>query len=370
LSPLRALPYVPVEELGDRPHVLVDGATRPGSVLTLSHWPQSPTPMVLARDLSAEIVFAFLHAEEPTRPRPSRSDRRALAEALRAGWEASAVTNDHFDEDGAVSVFALVDPEAALQREPLLVDVASCGDFGVVRSRAAARIAFAIGPVGEEGAAAELGPSSPPWVDAERPGSWSGARYRAVLERFVDLVDHPDRYRTYWEGDDAALEAGAAALRSGAVTIEEVAGLDLAIVRRVTGTSPASTAPGAVPIHAVALHSATAATRILAFDGDLCECYLRYEGWVRYVSRPVARRPDLAPLAARLSEMDPSGASWRADGVGSIVTRLVPAGDGRTGLDPAVVTETVIAYLWTAPAAWDPFRPGGSLVPSNERAGT
>src|SRR5271166_6532835 len=57
-----ALPYVPVEELGDRPHVLVDGATRAGSVLTLSHWPQSPTPAALARDTSAQIVFAFLHA--------------------------------------------------------------------------------------------------------------------------------------------------------------------------------------------------------------------------------------------------------------------------------------------------------------------
>ena len=58
----RVLPYLPVEELEGRPHVIVDGAARSGSVLTLSHWPQSPTPVGLARDLSAEIVFAFLRA--------------------------------------------------------------------------------------------------------------------------------------------------------------------------------------------------------------------------------------------------------------------------------------------------------------------
>jgi hypothetical protein len=30
------------------------------------------------------------------------------------------------------------------------------------------------------------------------------------------------------------------------------------------------------------------------------------------------------------------------------------------------VASTVVAYLKSAPAAWDPFRPGGALVPVDE----
>ena len=150
---LRALPYVPVEDLHDRPHVLVDGATRAGSVLTLSHWPQSPTPAALARDLSAGIVFAFLHASQGRLPRRSGRSSVAVRAAIVAAGRAEAVTNDHFDEDGLVSVFAMTEPEIALRNEELLLDVASCGDFGGVSSRTAARIAFAIGPLGEQAAA-------------------------------------------------------------------------------------------------------------------------------------------------------------------------------------------------------------------------
>ena len=138
----RALPYVPVEELKGRPHVLVDGAARPGSVLTLSHWPQSPTPPALARDLSAQIVFAFLHATRgevapgdgaPGRGGRGRSGGVGIRSAIAAVSRAEAVTNDHFDEDGVVSVFSMAEPDVALRHEgclsrwPPAAISASCG---------------------------------------------------------------------------------------------------------------------------------------------------------------------------------------------------------------------------------------------------
>ena len=369
-----ALFYVPVEELDGRPHVLVDGATRAGSVLTLSHWPQSPTPAVLARDLSAQIVFAFLHtigAEGATHPGRRRRSSAELAPAIAAYRRAEAVTNDHFDEDGLVSVLAMSDPEVALGQEELLVDVASCGDFGVVRSQTAARIAFAISPIAEEAAKAP--------VLAERPGSGSGLRYRAVLERAVELVEHPEHFSRYWEDQDAALTRSQEALRAGLVTIDEVPQVDLAVVARVAGAGglgpdarglvpdAGPAVSGAVPLHQVALHSATSASRILAFNEGRCELYLRYEGWVRYMSRKVPLRPDLEPLAEELSAAEPSGSQWVADGVGSLVSRMRPVADGETELDLNFVLQTVVAYLNRAPGAWDPFRQGGALIPTRER---
>ncbi len=122
-------------------------------------------------------------------------------------------------------------------------------------------------------------------------------------------------------------------------------------------------------MHAAAVHSATAASRVLAFDGSYCECYFRYEGWVRTVSRPVPLRPDLEPLARLLGAEEPSGAAWESDSVGAIVPRLRPAGDGRTEIEPSRVLAIVQGYLDGADAAWDPFRPGSAYVPLAERAG-
>ncbi len=349
--------------------MLVDGAARPESVLTLSHWPQSPTPRALARDSSTQIVFAFLHA--------ARGDigalgaRRSNAEiiaAIAAADRAVAVTNDHFDEDGLVSVFAMTDPEAALRHEEMLVDVASCGDFGVVRSRKAARIAFAIAPLSEEAQEAATEP------DGVAKGSlgWSGTRYRAVLGRMVELLEHLEAFRGYWEEQDAAFAASLDDLGTGSVRIEEVPDVDLAVVRRDRHVERAQAEAGtggdsAVPLNEVALHSATSASRILAFDGDRCRLYLRYESWVRYVSRHVPRRPDLAPLAEELSSAEPSGIRWTADGVGAIVPQMRPETDRRTDLDPETIVSTVVSYLRSAPPAWDPFRRGGALIPAGRR---
>jgi len=345
--------YVAVEELGDPPlaHVLVDGAPRPGSVLVLSHWPGSPTPKALSRDTSTEIVFAYLHAG-------SRSTRlaRSMRSTVAAGTGAQVVTNDHFDVDGLASVFALVDPDAAVRREELLVDVATCGDFGVVKSRTAARVAYSIGPIGDE--AADEGAPEVARHDTAVRTAGSGIAYRAVLERAVELLDHPERFRRYWQMEEDALTASLDDLRSGAIGIKEDHGADLAVVTRYhEGTGRKSAA-----LHRDAVHSATACSRILSFDGDRCEMWLRYESWVRFVSRKVPLRPDLAPLGAELGALEPSGQSWQADGVAATTVSLRPPGDGRTGIAPGLVEKTVAAYLCRTPGAFDPWRSGPSLA--------
>src|SRR5207249_2696824 len=122
----RRMQYVPYDEVGDRPNVIVDGAGTDATVLTLSHWPGSTVPASLQADLSAEIAVRYL--EQP--------DQRV---------DVDIVSNNHLDEDGLMGVFALVDPEFALAHRDLLVDVARAGDFGWSHRRDAARIAFTVG---------------------------------------------------------------------------------------------------------------------------------------------------------------------------------------------------------------------------------
>ncbi len=100
--------------------MVVDGSPTDGTVLCLSHWPGIAVAPGLEADLSAEMALAYL----------GRFDRHGGA---------GAVSNNHYDQDGLVGVFALVAPDDALARRDLLVEVARAGDFAVTTSRDAAR---------------------------------------------------------------------------------------------------------------------------------------------------------------------------------------------------------------------------------------
>jgi hypothetical protein len=332
--------------------VMVDGAPRRGSVVTLSHWPQAATPREVARDLSVEMAldYARVALGLGLGLGVAGSERETALRALvENGGRAVAVTNDHFDEDGLVSVLALVDPEWSLARERLLVGVASCGDFGVVPADVgdvAARIAFAIEPLADEEAGGGAGTSQ---------------RYLAVLPVVRALVDRPEQYEALWHEEMGVYEAGRRAVGRGDVSIVEEPELDLAIVQRSVGASPAGAA-GGLPVHAAVVHSRTSCSRVLAFDGPRCELYLRYESWVRYCTRKVPLRPELAPLAAELTALEPGLVTWETHGVGAIVCRLRPVGEGESELAPEVVTDRVRAYLRRAAAAWDPWRDAGPYI--------
>src|SRR4030095_3939955 len=97
---MRFLPYPQAAAL---PNIVVDGAAAANTVLTLSHWPQSGTPAVLRADTSAEIVFHYLDT-------PS------------VHVDVDPVTNNHFDEDGLIGIFTLLDPSFAAPQRDLFVD--------------------------------------------------------------------------------------------------------------------------------------------------------------------------------------------------------------------------------------------------------
>ncbi len=104
----RDLHYVAYGDLAGSPNVVVDGSPAEGTVLCLSHWPGIASPPEFAADLSAEMAFLYLDA----------FDRHG---------DAAAVSNNHFDQDGLVGLFALVAPADALPRRELLVEVARGG---------------------------------------------------------------------------------------------------------------------------------------------------------------------------------------------------------------------------------------------------
>jgi len=331
--------FHPYHLLQGRPNVIVDGSPTEGTRLCLSHWPRIPVPAGYEADLSAQMAFRYL-------------------EHLDLHGDATVVSNNHFDQDGLVSLFALVSPEAALANRERLTDLAAAGDFATYRFREAARASMAI--------AAFTDPrrSPLPALPAD-PAAATAALYEALLERVVELVVHPDRYQSLWQEEDACLTESERCMATLA-EIEECPELDLALVT-LPGRAPGIPAAGghrfasahAAGLHPMALHNATRRLVLAVLRGRRYAVTCRYESWVQFRSRPLRRRVDLAPLARELDGLETGGATWVADPPGKLTAGLRLQGDAESSLPAGQFRALLLAHLHSAPPAWDPFPAGG-----------
>jgi hypothetical protein len=313
--------YVPYHKLGRTPNVIVDGRSNDATVLALSHWPESGTPSKYRADLSAEIVFNFLEDGDP-------------AKAIFTGLPCEVASNNHFDEDGLVSLFSLLYPKLAAEYKEILIDVASAGDFGVFQQRDAARISFVL----SAWATPELSPLNQS-VFARPYPEVTAILYEELLVRLPNVIEKIDSLRRYWEEEDHFLTLSEAAFEAGIVTIEELVDLDLAIVTvhrddyppvpRLLGPSWVSNI-----IHPMAVHNRTERMKVLLVKGKRYELYYRYETWVDFVSRPLVGRVDLSTLAASLSALEKGSAHWQYNGNDEIISRLKLVGAEASAIEP------------------------------------
>lgn len=312
------------------PNVVVDGSPNESTVLTLTHWPGIEQPPGLTADLSAEMAFAF-----------AASGRSVDAEV---------VTNNHFDQDGLVAMFALIEPVTARRHQELLVDVAAAGDFATYRHRQSARASMAI--------AAYADPQRSP-IAADLAGTYDdqcAVLYERLLEQLPNLVLRPDDFADLWTDEDRQLSASEDALASGRVTVEERPELDVAIIdvaesepRRRGHRFAANDATG---VHPMAINNATGCFRILQVHGHRYTYTDRYESWVQYRSRRPLPRVDLRPLADVFSSIDTTTA-WTATSPSSLIAQLETTDE--SSLDRSVVVHHLVDHLAGSPPAWDPY---------------
>src|SRR5918995_667572 len=112
--------------LDNVPKLSVDG-TVPNSV-HFSHWEGNETPGELRADTSTEIALNLVAS-----PQQSHFTR---------GIE--LVTNNHFDTDGVLSVWTVLNGEKALAHRDLLIAAAEAGDFSEHSSDDGVKVSIAI----------------------------------------------------------------------------------------------------------------------------------------------------------------------------------------------------------------------------------
>jgi hypothetical protein len=263
--------------------------------------------------------------------------------------EAEAVSNNHFDQDGLVSVYALAAPDEARPRRGFLEEVALAGDFGVYHNRDAARVSMVLAAL----ARADGLPTDPAELTA--------AIYEDALGRMPELCDHVDRFRSLWADEDATLDASDAAFARGQASIAERPDVDLAVVS-VAEDAPS---PGGhrfglewiTGLHPLAVNNRTERITVARLRGRRYDVEQRYEGWVQMRSRRIRPRRDLAPLAARLQDEETGDATWSATSVGYIIPRLQLGEGQESSIAPERFVDLLSEHLRTAPPAWDPYGP-------------
>jgi hypothetical protein len=245
---------------GPDPAICCDGLLR-GGALHLTHWQGNETPRAYKADTSTEIALNFVKARESVEH-----------------WSDALVINNHFDTDGILSVWVLLDPERAGPHHELLVAAAEAGDF-------------------DEWPRAERGL----WLDASvralaADAENDAAAYAVVLPRLPELIATLDDRRDLWGREWDDLQAAVAALHSGRLCAERHG--DLGVLVHKPGQPEA---PGAL-----LARQFLPGTRcyLLGFEQGDGQFTYRYErpryAWADTVVRPAVLQPDVGAVLAAL----------------------------------------------------------------------
>jgi Family of unknown function (DUF6687) len=167
------------EALDNVPKLSVDGTV--DNSIHFSHWEGNQTPAEVKADTSTEIALNL--AASPNRAQ------------LTNGIE--LVTNNHFDTDGVLSVWTVLNGERALPYRDLLIAAAEAGDFSEHSSDDGVRVSIAI--QGSDQASPNNDDGSPlARLMAGEEVDDDARAYELVLPRVEHLLTNINEYESLW----------------------------------------------------------------------------------------------------------------------------------------------------------------------------
>ena len=180
------------EALANIPKLSVDGTV--DNSIHFSHWEGNTTAPELKADTSTEIALNLV----------ASPNRTALTNDI------ELVTNNHFDTDGTLSVWTVLNGERALAYRDLLVSAAEAGDFSEYSSDDGVRVSIAI--QGSDQASPNNDDGSPlARLLAGEEVDDDARAYELVLpevERLLtNINDYESLWREGWERVVAAIES-------------------------------------------------------------------------------------------------------------------------------------------------------------------
>jgi hypothetical protein len=302
------------ERLRSTPFLCVDGVVDGG--LNVSHWPGNRTPAHLKADTTTGMCLKL--ARHP--------ERGAWLDGV------SVVTNNHFDTDGLLSVYAALRPEEALRHERALVQAARTGDFGEFTTPEAFKFDAVVTAFDDDR-------RSP--IVAEIRGRPEAERHQIVYDRLLGmlpgLLDGAAAWKDLWA--EELQEFMRSMMRLPAVaTVREHDDARLTVIETPE------------PLDRMARFNAARHHRVLTAtatpDGPVYEMAFQIFSWFETVTPPRGGRFDLAAAAAELEALERSGGGrWTYTGDDSLDARLYRAGPGGEPVPSTLPLATVESHL-------------------------
>ena len=280
------------------PKLSVDGTA--DNAIHFSHWYGNQTPESVKADTSTETVLNVVAA-------PNRNE-------LTRGID--LVTNNHFDTDGALSVWTMLTGERALDLRDRLIPAAEAGDFCEFSSvdgvRASIVIQASDSPTDKSGSPLAQQIAGEPVTDEAQA-------YVLVLPHIEHVIKHTEQYENLWRKPWQRIERALESFASGASRVEEIYDAKLSVVTlapEVFSSSGFDPSKHAAPFTAIS-HHARGELFLIATPINGGWAYRidhPYYSWAETVVRPRIARRDLSPLMDQLNELEEnSSGKWKLD---------------------------------------------------------
>jgi hypothetical protein len=295
---IRFLPYERAHEIEAEQLIVVDCYYHRG--LNLTHLYSDRVPKPYRSNTSTETVLKWVQDSSPERPASN----------------ALFVTCNHWDIDGMLSVWCVLNPELAKQHGDLLVSAAHLGDFREFDHTSALgleslKLCCLLNAVEANEFCLPFGDLGDATIEHEV----SVAKFESLLPRFAEWLTDLESYEYLWKPEYDLVLTDIALIESGSVHIEE---FDTPKISFVQSATPLN-------YYAIFSHVNGAAVLTELSDPHYLEFEYRYETAVGRLDRAPVQRLDLSHIAELLSTLEvTTDVRWQFDNINEGGTMLRP----------------------------------------------
>lgn len=286
--------------LQDVPKLSLDGIVT--NSIHFSHWQGNLTPEEVKADTSTEIALNLV----------------ALPNREKATRGIELVTNNHFDTDGVLSVWTVLNGERSLDLQEKLIPAAEAGDFSEFTNENAVRASIAIQGSDQASADDETGSPLAGYLNGKTVDDDAKA-YELVLPEVERVLTKTDNYESLWKSAWVRIADAIESFERGASRVDEYADVRLSLITLApeifspTGFNPTR---HAAPYTAISRYAQGRLFLIATplNDGWTHRIDYPYYSWAETVVRPRVKRRDLSGLISQLNEIEPSRLGcWQLD---------------------------------------------------------
>ena len=284
--------------LSNVPKLSVDGTV--DNSVHFSHWQGNTTAAEVKADTSTEIALNLVSS-------PNRDE-------LTHGIE--LVTNNHFDTDGVLSVWTVLNGERALGLRDQLIAAAEAGDFSELKTIDAVRASIVI--QGTDQPVPDDEPGSP--IASQLAGEIvndEARAYELVLPEVEKIITRTNDYEHLWREPWSRIATAIESFERGSSKVVELAhGLSLiTLAPEVFGFAGFDPARHTAPFTAISKYASgklfLIGTQIR--NGWAYRIDYPYYSWAETVVRPKIPRHDFTDYLLQLNQVETGNGQWTAD---------------------------------------------------------